>query len=115
MVAPSMVILDEGDARVEAVKGALVPQVLQGAKPGLSIESAVSARGITARFNAIKDVLTPSARMRLRMPFGIADYAPVTGHFRLTPQTTESSLPPTAPGAEGNLTWSAKPVWPSLR
>jgi hypothetical protein len=83
MVTPSGAIVDESDAGVVAVEGAVVPRVLHGAEPCLAIESTVGARAIPARLKPIEDALAPLARIRTGMLSCTADQALVLGHVGL--------------------------------
>src|SRR5262245_35247216 len=110
MVAPSVAILDKGDAGIEAAEGTVVPRILHGAESCLAIESTVGTRAIPSRLKTIKDALAPLARIRPGMFVRTTDDAPVLGHVGLISQHDGGAYPTQLVPGYGLHDISAQPV-----
>src|ERR1700685_1472913 len=62
VIPPAAVVLNQADARVEAVEGAVAARSGQRPQSGGSIDSAQTARGVAAGLHPVENPLTTRAR-----------------------------------------------------
>jgi hypothetical protein len=63
VIPPAAVVLNQADARVEAVEGAVAPRSGQRPQPGGGIDPAQPARGVAAGLCPVENPLAPRARI----------------------------------------------------